>query len=156
MPSFTLNDQTVEVPAGVDDVPLLWFLREHLNLTGTKFGCGQSECYACTVMIDGEATTSCGTSMSSVYGKKVTTIEGLSKPSEKLHPVQEAWLETGVAQCGYCQPGQIMATISLLQTHPQPTDDQITSALSANLCRCGTYSDIKKAVHLAAQKMART
>lgn len=130
------------------DTPLLWALREELGLTGTKFGCGQSLCGACTVLVDGESVRSCQFPLAAASGKKITTIEGLSRDSS--HPVQKAWLEIDVPQCGYCQSGMIMATVALLKRTPLPTDSDIDSALS-NICRCGTYNRIRQAVHRAAQ-----
>jgi isoquinoline 1-oxidoreductase subunit alpha len=145
---FTLNGkpQTVDVNPGM---PLLWVLRDTLGMTGTKFGCGISLCGACTVHIDGDATRSCITPISSVAGKKVTTIEGLSP--DRSHPVQRAWIEVDVPQCGYCQSGQIMTTAALLEKNAQPTDAEIDDALKGNICRCGTYQRIREAVHLAAK-----
>jgi len=145
---FTLNGkpQTVNVNP---DMPLLWVLRDTLNMTGTKFGCGMALCGACTVHIDGEATRSCITPISSVAGKKVTTIEGLSP--DRSHPVQKAWMEIDVPQCGYCQSGQIMTASALLAKTPKPTDAQIDDAMSGNICRCGTYPRIRKAIHRASQ-----
>ena len=130
------------------ETPLLWVLRDKLNLTGTKYGCGMGLCGACTVHLDGEAVRSCQTPLSSVGGKKVTTIEGLSK--ETGHPVQQAWIAEQVPQCGYCQSGQIMAAAALLAKTPKPTDDQIDAAMVGNLCRCGVYQRIRRAVHRAA------
>ncbi len=130
------------------DMPLLWVLRELLGYTGVKFGCGQSLCGACTVHLDGEAVRSCVTPVSDAAGKKVTTIEGLS--ADGSHPVQRAWAELDVVQCGYCQSGQIMAAAALLSKVPDPSDAEIDRALSGNLCRCGTYQRIRKAVHRAA------
>jgi isoquinoline 1-oxidoreductase alpha subunit len=145
--SFTLNGkpQTVDVSP---DMPLLWVLRDTLNLTGTKFGCGMALCGACTVHINGEATRSCITQISSVAGKKVTTIEGLS--TDGSHPVQQAWMEEDVPQCGYCQSGQIMSAVALLTKKANPTDADIDEAMSGNICRCGTYQRIRKAIHRAA------
>jgi isoquinoline 1-oxidoreductase subunit alpha len=145
---FTLNGkpQTVDVNPGM---PLLWVLRDTLGMTGTKFGCGISLCGACTVHVDGDATRSCITPISSVAGKKVTTIEGLSP--DRSHPVQRAWIEVDVPQCGYCQSGQIMTTAALLEKNPQPTDVEIDDALKGNICRCGTYQRIREAVHVAAK-----
>jgi len=145
---FTLNGK----PATVDvnpDMPLLWVLRDALNMTGTKFGCGMALCGACTVHINGNATRSCITPISSVSGKHVTTIEGLSATSS--HPVQVAWKQIDVPQCGYCQSGQIMSAAALLAKTPKPTDAQIDDAMSGNICRCGTYPRIRKAIHIAAQ-----
>jgi len=119
------------------ETPLLWVLRDAMGLTGTKYGCGISRCGACTVHVDGQATKSCQTAVSAVVGKQVTTIEGLSKDSS--HPVQQAWREVGVPQCGYCQSGQIMSAAALLQKSPKPTDRQIDEAMAGNICRCGTY-----------------
>jgi isoquinoline 1-oxidoreductase subunit alpha len=145
--SFTLNGsrQTVDVPP---QMPLLWVLRDTLGLTGTKFGCGMALCGACTVHVNGSAVRSCVTQMSSVAGKTVTTIEGLSV--DTTHPVQQAWIEEEVPQCGYCQSGQIMAVASLLARTSRPTDADIDEALHGNICRCGTYSQIRRAVHRAA------
>jgi aerobic-type carbon monoxide dehydrogenase small subunit (CoxS/CutS family) len=130
-------------------MPLLWVLRDTLGLTGTKFGCGVQLCGACTVHINGVATRSCGTPISTVAGKNVMTIEGLSPDAS--HAVQRAWIEVDVPQCGYCQSGQIMSATALLARKTNPTDADIDQAMRGNLCRCGTYSDIRKAIHLAAQ-----
>jgi isoquinoline 1-oxidoreductase alpha subunit len=145
---FTLNgkSQTVDVHP---NMPLLWVLRDTLGMTGTKFGCGMALCGACTVHIDGEATRSCITPISSVTGKTITTIEGLSP--DRSHPVQKAWIEIDVPQCGYCQSGQIMSAAALLATKPQPSDAEIDDAMKGNICRCGTYQRIRQAVHLAAK-----
>jgi isoquinoline 1-oxidoreductase subunit alpha len=145
--SFVLNGkpQTVDVnPA----MPLLWVLRDTLNMTGTKFGCGMALCGACTVHIEGEAARSCVTPMANVAGKKITTIEGLS--SDGTHPVQQAWMEINVPQCGYCQPGQIMSAVALLAKKASPSDSEIDDAMSGNICRCGTYQRIRQAIHRAA------
>lgn len=131
------------------DMPLLWALRDVLDLTGTKFGCGMAQCGACTVHIDGEATRSCVTPIGSLEGSQVTTIEGLSPDGQ--HPLQKAWTEVNAPQCGYCQVGQIMSAAALLREKPKPTDDEIDDALSGNLCRCGTYLRIREAVRKAAQ-----
>jgi isoquinoline 1-oxidoreductase alpha subunit len=146
---FTLNGkpQTVDVPA---EMPLLWVLRDTLNLTGTKFGCGMALCGACTVHVDGEATRSCVTTISDVAGKKVTTIEGLSLDGS--HPVQQAWRAVDVPQCGYCQSGQIMSAAALLRSKPHPTDADVDDAMAGNICRCGTYQRIREAIHQAAAK----
>lgn len=131
------------------DTPLLWVLRDALNLTGTKYGCGMGLCGACTVHLDGEAVRSCQTPISSVGSKKITTIEGLSATNN--HPVQLAWIAEQVPQCGYCQSGQIMSAVALLAHTPNPTDDQIENAMVGNLCRCGVYQRIRRAIHRAAQ-----
>jgi isoquinoline 1-oxidoreductase alpha subunit len=136
----------VDVPA---DMPLLWVLRDVLGMTGTKYGCGVAQCGACTVHVDGEAIRSCATGVSEVRGKKVTTIEGLGAAG--LHPVQRAWIETDVVQCGWCQPGQIMAAAALLKIKPKPSDSDIDEALTGNICRCGTYQRIRAAVHRASE-----
>ena len=145
--TFTLNGKptTVEVDP---QMPLLWVLRDTLNMTGTKFGCGMALCGACTVHINGEATRSCITPVSSVSGKKVTTIEGLS--SDASHPVQRAWMEEDVPQCGYCQSGQIMSAAALLAATPNPDDADIDAAMAGNICRCGTYVRIRAAIKQAA------
>ena len=131
------------------EMPLLWVLRDVLGFTGTKFGCGMAQCGACTVHIDGQPVRSCITPVSTVGTRKVRTIEGLSPDGS--HPVQRAWAETDVVQCGYCQSGQIMTTVALLAQKPDPTDADIDAALSGNICRCGTYQRIRDAVHLAAK-----
>lgn len=133
------------------ETPLLWVLRDSLKLTGTKYGCGIAQCGACTVLIDGEATRSCSVAISALAGKPVTTIEGLS--GEGTHPVQVAWIEFDVPQCGYCQSGQIMAAVALLQKSPKPTDAEIDAEMT-NICRCGTYRRIRQAVHRAAELQA--
>ncbi|MFY0682545.1 MAG: (2Fe-2S)-binding protein [Thalassovita sp.] len=134
-----------------EDVPLLWVLRDEVGLTGTKFGCGVAACGACTVHIDGEAVRSCQVSLGDVWGD-VTTIEGLGTP-ETLHAVQKAWVDHQVAQCGYCQSGQIMQASALLSETPHPTDAEIDDAMQGNLCRCGTYPRIRAAIHSAAQTL---
>jgi len=139
------KEMSVDVPP---ETPLLWVLRDVLNYTGTKYGCGAGLCGACTVHVDGQATRSCITSVGSVGDSKITTIEGLSPDGR--HPVQVAWEAIDVPQCGYCQAGQIMAAAALLAQTPQPTDAQIDSAMSGNLCRCGTYTRIREAIHQAA------
>ena len=134
------------------DTPLLWVLRDHLKLTGTKFGCGAGLCGACTVLLDGQALRSCTLPVTGAEGRSVTTIEGLGD----RHPVQQAWVEGSVPQCGYCQSGQIMTTVALLNNNPAPNDDEIKTALAGNLCRCGAYQAIVDAVHAAAEKMKTT
>jgi len=131
------------------DMPLLWVLRDKLKLTGTKYGCGAGVCGACTVHLDGEATRSCQTPVSAVGNRKITTIEGLSENNS--HPVQVAWIAEQVPQCGYCQCGQVMQAASLLAKTPQPTDEQIDEAMGGNLCRCGMYQRIRRAIHRAAK-----
>ena len=135
------------------DTPLLWTLRENLGLTGTKFGCGIAQCGACTVHVDGHPVRSCITPIESVKGKKITTIEGLS-PNGK-HPLQNAWIAEEVPQCGYCQSGQIMSAAALLSAKPKPTDSDIDAAMSGNICRCGTYQRIRRAIHRAAGNLAQ-
>jgi aerobic-type carbon monoxide dehydrogenase small subunit (CoxS/CutS family) len=129
------------------DTPLLWVLRENIGLTGTKFGCGIAQCGACTVQLDGQPIRSCITPVSAAKGKKVTTIEGLSPDGS--HPIQKAWIAEEVPQCGYCQSGQIMSAAALLAAKPKPTDADIDSAMSGNICRCGTYQRIRRAIHRA-------
>lgn len=147
MPSILLNGRTVTVDAA-PDTPLLWVLRDHLQMTGTKFGCGAALCGACTVHVDGVATRSCVTPLSRLAGKRITSIEGLT--GQIGDAVQAAWDKHQVPQCGYCQSGQVMAASALLATNPKPTDAQIVDAMSDNLCRCGTYSRINAAVRDAA------
>jgi isoquinoline 1-oxidoreductase alpha subunit len=144
---LTVNGRlrTVDV---APDTPLLWVLRDHLGLTGTKFGCGIGACGACTVHIDDEAIRSCSTPVSEAAGKRVTTIEGLSP--DRSHPLQIAWIAEDVPQCGYCQPGQIMSAAALLAKKPRPGDADIDEAMSGNVCRCGTYQRIRRAIHRAA------
>jgi isoquinoline 1-oxidoreductase alpha subunit len=143
-------ERQVDVPP---EMPLLWMLRDVLGLTGTKFGCGMALCGACTVHVDGQPVRSCSTTMKSVAGKRVTTIEGLSPAGE--HPVQRAWTEVDVPQCGYCQSGQIMSAAALLARKPNPTDADIDEAMRGNLCRCGTYQAIREAIHRAAKSGGR-
>ena len=140
------QSRTINVPG---EMPLLWVLRDVLGLKGTKYACGISACGACTVHVDGRAVRSCVTPVSSVENRNITTIEGLA--DTEIHPVQMAWEETDVAQCGYCQPGQIMSAVALLSKTPKPTDTDIDSAMSGNLCRCGTYPRIREAIHRAAE-----
>src|SRR4051812_16040131 len=142
-----VNGKVREVDAP-EDMPLLWVLRDVLNLTGTKFGCGMNQCGACTVHLDGAAVRSCTMPISAVAGKKVTTIEGLSPNG--MHPVQQAWAAVDVVQCGYCQSGQIMSACALLAQNPTPTDADIDLAMGGNICRCGTYQRVREAIHKAA------
>ena len=146
--TFTLNGnaQTVDV---VPEMPLLWVLRDIIGLTGTKFGCGMALCGACTVHLDGQPVRSCSTPIRSVAGKKVTTIEGLSAAG--THPVQRAWMEIDVPQCGYCQSGQVMSAAALLARKPKPTDAEIDEAMRGNLCRCGTYQSVRAAIQRATE-----
>ena len=144
------KDHSVDVNP---DTPLLWVLRENLGLTGTKFGCGMALCGACTVHLDGEAVRSCVTPVSRAAGKAVTTIEGLSP--DLSHPLQRAWIAEDVPQCGYCQSGQIMSAAILLRENPRPTDTEIDDAMTGNICRCGTYQRVRRAIHLAAEMKAR-
>ncbi len=146
---FKLNGQPVEVDVE-GDMPLLWVLRDTLGYTGTKYGCGEAMCGVCTVHVDGIATRSCVVPVEQIKGQDVTTIEGISRGDE-LHEVQKAWIAENVPQCGYCQPGQIMSALALLKAKPRPTDEDIDVAMAGNLCRCGTYSRIRKAIHRAAQ-----
>jgi isoquinoline 1-oxidoreductase subunit alpha len=150
MIALEINGKTYQVDVG-PEVPLLWVIREHLKLTGTKFGCGIGACGSCTVHIDGKAARSCQTSVASAAGKKITTIEGLAES----HPVVQAWIKEQVPQCGYCQSGQIMQAVALLAEDPNPSDAKIVNAMDGNLCRCGTYPRIKLAVKAAAKEGKR-
>ena len=145
---LNVNGRDLDADAA-PDTPLLWVLRDHLNLTGTKFGCGAALCGACTVHLDGLPIRSCVTPASAAEGRRVTTIEGLS--ADRSHAVQRAWLELDVPQCGYCQSGQIMSAVALLAANPSPTDADIDAAMAGNICRCGTYPRIRKAIHRAAE-----
>jgi isoquinoline 1-oxidoreductase subunit alpha len=150
MGQITISINGQDKTADVDPkTPLLWFLRDKFGLTGTKYGCGIGQCGACTVILDGDAVRSCQTVVSRAAGKQVTTIEGLSK--DRTHAVQRAWIEEQVPQCGYCQSGQIMSAVVLLKAKPNPTDVDINDAMSGNICRCGTYHRIRRAVHRAAE-----
>ena len=154
MPKYQLNvngeDRTVDV---AEDMPLLWALRDVLGLIGTKFGCGIALCGACTVHVDGSPVRSCSTRVQDVAGKRVTTIEGLAA-GDTLHALQEAWISVDVAQCGYCQAGQIMSAAALLERSPNPTDDEIDMAMYGNYCRCGTYNRVRSAIKEAADRLA--
>ncbi|MBC2839300.1 (2Fe-2S)-binding protein [Robiginitalea sp. SC105] len=145
--NLNINGKSMEVDAD-PSTPLLWVLRDHLNLVGTKYGCGIAQCGACTIHLGNTATRSCMLPVSSVGNQEITTIEGLSENGD--HPVQQAWLEVDVPQCGYCQAGQIMSAAALLKSNPNPTDADIEGAMNGNICRCGTYVRIKKAIKLAA------
>jgi isoquinoline 1-oxidoreductase alpha subunit len=149
---FQVNRNEVEFE-GEAETPLLWVLRDHLRLTGTKYACGIGRCGACTVHIDGKASAACTTTVSSVAGRSITTIEGLAPAAEQLHPVQQAWIEEDVSQCGYCQAGQIMTAVELLTLNPKPSDQEIDRKMT-NLCRCGTYIRVRKAIHRASGLMA--
>ena len=148
MATFTINGSTRSFDAD-PDMPLLWYLRDELGLTGTKFGCGGGFCGACTVHVDGKAARSCQIPMSGIDGRKIVTIEGLSADLD--HPVQRAWIAGNVAQCGYCQPGQIMQAAALLAETPRPTDADIEASMGGNICRCGTYQRIRTAIKRAAE-----
>ena len=146
--NLTINKKKFQVDVD-PSTPMLWVLRDHLHLRGTKFGCGMAQCGACTIHLDGKAVRSCITFVDSVGDKEVTTIEGLSENGD--HPIQKAWLEHDVAQCGYCQPGQIMQAVSLLNENPHPSDKEIENAMHGNICRCGTYTRIKTAIKTASK-----
>ena len=148
MIAFTVNGKSQQVDVE-PDVPLLWVVRENLNLTGTKYGCGIAQCGACTVHVDGKPGRACVTPVSAVVGKRVTTIEGLS--ATNAHPVQKAWVEVDVPQCGFCQSGQIMSAVALLDAKAKPTDADIDAAMAGNICRCGTYQRIRSAIRRAAE-----
>ncbi|MBL4680467.1 MAG: (2Fe-2S)-binding protein [Pseudomonadales bacterium] len=150
MPKYKLEVNGIDHVVDVDEeMPLLWALRDELGLTGTKYGCGIAQCGACTVHIGGTPARSCSVRVSDVSGQSIRTIEGLSEGT-KLHPLQQAWIEVDVAQCGYCQAGQIMSAAALLKHNSKPTDEDIDNAMSGNYCRCGTYKRIRKAIHTAA------
>ncbi len=149
MIAFHVNGEAVRVDVD-PEMPLLWCLRDHLQLTGTKYGCGEAYCGACVIHLDGEAVRACVTPVAKASGRQVTTIEGLSEHGD--HPVQRAWREENVPQCGYCQSGQIMSAAALLAEVPAPTDDQIDQSMAGNVCRCGTYDRIRKAIHRASQE----
>jgi aerobic-type carbon monoxide dehydrogenase small subunit (CoxS/CutS family) len=151
MSRITVNDKTLDIDAS-PDTPLLWVLRDHLAMTGTKYGCGMALCGACTVHIDGVAVRSCVLPLGALEGKRITTIEGLSP--DRSHAVQRAWIELDVPQCGSCQSGQIMSAAALLKDHPRPSDAEIDAAMAGNICRCGTYPRIRKAIHRAAELLA--
>ncbi len=148
--TLTVNGKAQTIDA-VPETPLLWVLRDHLGMTGTKYGCGKALCGACTVHLDGVPIRSCALPLSAALGRSITTIEGLS--ADRSHPVQKAWIEIDVPQCGYCQSGQIMSAVALLGSKPNPTDAEIDAAMAGNICRCGTYSRIRTAIHRAAELM---
>ena len=149
---LNVNGKEVAVNDVDEGTPLLWVLRDHLGLVGTKYGCGVAQCGACTVHLNGAPVRSCSLPVKSAAGQKITTIEGLAGKDGKLNAVQAAWIEHDVAQCGYCQAGQIMSATALLKSNPKPTDADIDAAMAGNLCRCGTYTRIRKAIHAAAAK----
>jgi aerobic-type carbon monoxide dehydrogenase small subunit (CoxS/CutS family) len=156
MLNLTINGRTHTVGDDVDpQTPLLWVLRDTLGLVGTKYGCGVGQCSACTVHLNGAPVQSCQVPAAAAVGQTITTIEGLAPAGSPLTAVQQAWIEEDVAQCGYCQAGQIMRATALLARNPQPTDEQIDTDMAANICRCGTYTRIRKAIHSAAAKMAK-
>jgi aerobic-type carbon monoxide dehydrogenase small subunit (CoxS/CutS family) len=145
-----INGEEHDLQSVDPSTPLLWVLRDHLRLVGTKYGCGIAQCGACTVHLNGSAVRSCSIPISAVADQEVTTIEGLASPDGKLHPLQKAWIAHDVPQCGYCQAGQIMSAAALLKRTPKPTDEEIDAAMAGNLCRCGTYLRIRKPIHSAA------
>lgn len=145
-----INGEEHDLQSVDPSTPLLWVLRDHLRLVGTKYGCGIAQCGACTVHLNGSPVRSCSIPISAVADQEVTTIEGLASPDGKLHPLQKAWIAHDVPQCGYCQAGQIMSAAALLKRTPKPTDEEIDAAMAGNLCRCGTYLRIRKAIHSAA------
>ncbi|MGB4248762.1 MAG: (2Fe-2S)-binding protein [Pseudohongiellaceae bacterium] len=150
---LTINGQTHEVDVE-GDMPLLWVVRDHLNFTGTKFGCGVAQCGACTMQVDGVATRTCVLTVANAVGRNITTIEGLQSPQARA--VQAAWVELQVPQCGYCQSGQVMSATALLEQNAEPTDAEIEAAMAGNICRCGTYSRIKAGIHMAAAQLKNT
>ena len=156
MLTLTINGKAYSVDAIDPSTPLLWVLRDGLNLVGTKYGCRIAQCGACTVLVDGQAVRSCVYSVGAAAKHKITTIEGVATEDGELHPLQQAWIDLDVAQCGYCQAGQIMSALALLNSNPRPSDAVIDKALAGNLCRCGTYIRIKAAIHAAAQRMSDT
>ncbi len=152
MVTFRINAKKVSFD-GDETTPLLWVIRDELKMTGTKFGCGIGQCGACTIHINGNAQRSCVTPVAAASGQNITTIEGLAPSHQELHPVQQAWLEHDVPQCGYCQAGQIMAAVDFLRQHPDPSDEDIDNNIT-NICRCGTYARVRKAIHSAAKLLA--
>jgi len=154
MTTLIINGQSKTVNDVDVSTPLLWVLRDHLGLVGTKYGCGIGQCGACTVQLNGTPIRSCSIPLAAAAGQSVTTIEGLAGSSGKLHPLQQAWIDHDVPQCGYCQAGQLMSAAALLKQNPKPSDADIDNAMSGNICRCGTYQRIRAAIHTAANKMA--
>lgn len=153
MAKYTLNINQQEFTVDADpQTPLLWVIRDEVGLTGTKYGCGIAQCGACTVHLNGTPVRSCSLPVSAISGQKVTTIEGISE--DQSHPVQKAWIEAQVPQCGYCQSGQVMSAVALLNKNPKPSDDDIDTAMSGNICRCGTYTRIRKAIHNASNEIS--
>jgi isoquinoline 1-oxidoreductase alpha subunit len=156
MPTVNLRVNGKQLSADVDpNTPLLWVLRDSLGLVGTKFGCGMALCGACTVLVDGNPVRSCSTPVSAAAGQSITTIEGLAPSPAQLHPLQQAWIDHDVPQCGYCQAGQLMSAAALLAKTPKPTDSDIDTAMAGNVCRCGTYQRVRAAIHSAADVLAR-
>lgn len=156
MPTVNLRVNGKPLSADVDpNTPLLWVLRDSLGLVGTKFGCGMALCGACTVLVDGSPVRSCSTPVSAAAGQNITTIEGLAPSPTQLHPLQQAWIDHDVPQCGYCQAGQLMSAAALLAKTPKPTDSDIDTAMAGNVCRCGTYQRVRAAIHSAADVLAR-
>lgn len=156
MQKLTVNEKVYSVDDVDPSTPLLWVLRDSLNLLGTKYGCGIALCGACTVLVDGQPIRSCTYSVGAAAENKITTIEGVASQDGELHPLQQAWIDLDVSQCGYCQAGQIMSALALLKSKPSPSDAEIDKALAGNLCRCGTYIRIKAAIHAAANSMSET
>jgi isoquinoline 1-oxidoreductase subunit alpha len=156
MPTVNLRVNGKPLSADVDpNTPLLWVLRDSLGLVGTKFGCGMALCGACTVLVEGNPVRSCSTPVSAAAGQNITTIEGLAPSPTQLHPLQQAWIDHDVPQCGYCQAGQLMSAAALLAKTPKPTDSDIDTAMAGNVCRCGTYQRVRAAIHSAADVLAR-
>ncbi len=153
MAKYTLNINQKEFTVDADpQTPLLWVIRDEVGLTGTKYGCGIAQCGACTVHLNGNPVRSCSLPVSATSGQQITTIEGISE--DQSHPVQKAWIEAQVPQCGYCQSGQVMSAVALLNKNPKPSDDDIDAAMSGNICRCGTYTRIRKAIHNASNEIS--
>lgn len=156
MLKLTVNGKLHRLEGVSPNTPLLWVLRDNLNLVGTKYGCGIAQCGACTVLLDGLPVRACTYPLESATEHEITTIEGVASENGELHPLQQAWIDLDVSQCGYCQTGQIMSAMALMNHNPKPSDDDINKALSGNLCRCGTYNRIKAAIHEAAQRLSKT